>query len=81
MDIPEPQTLPEVIESVAQLEEHLSTPRPALAEDFSRLEGSILILGVRGDCRRVLQRPQACAIPGRRRSPRPPIAPKTSLRR
>ncbi len=41
-------TLPEHIESVESLEILLSTPTRGLVEDFAKLEGDILILGVGG---------------------------------
>jgi len=43
-----PETLPERFEDEAALENLLSTPTSGLVEDFSRLEGDILVLGVGG---------------------------------
>lgn len=47
-DILDPQQLPERFESVEALEHTLSTPTPGLVQDFARLDGDLLILGVGG---------------------------------
>lgn len=47
-DVIQTASLPGRIDSVEQLEDLLSTPTPGLIEDFARLEGDILILGVGG---------------------------------
>ncbi len=44
----EDRTLPETIESVEQLDRLLSTPTRGLVEDFRKLDGDIMILGVGG---------------------------------
>ncbi len=66
MDIPDSRSLPEVIENVAELEELLSTPTTALVEEFGRLEGDILILGVGGKVGPTLARMAKRAAPEKR---------------
>lgn len=58
--------LPERIDSVDTLEDLLSTPTAGLVEDFSRLEGDILILGVGGKVGPTLARMAKRAAPGKR---------------
>ena len=48
MDILTPEIFPARFDSVEALEHFLSTPTPGLVEDFARLEGDILVLGVAG---------------------------------
>ena len=66
MTTPESHSLPEVIESVAELEDLLSAPTAALVEDFARLEGDILILGVGGKVGPTLARMAKRAAPEKR---------------
>ena len=66
MDVLESHALPETIESVAELEDLLSTPTPELAADFARLEGDILILGVGGKVGPTLARMAKRAAPEKR---------------
>ena len=58
--------LPEVIEGVVELEDLLSTPTTDLVEDFARLEGDILILGVGGKVGPTLARMAKRAAPEKR---------------
>jgi len=48
MELITPSNLPLSFDGIESLEDFLSTPTPGLVEDFARLEGDILILGVAG---------------------------------
>jgi len=63
LDVLESHPLPEVIESAAELEDLLSTPTAGLVEDFARLEGDILVLGVGGKVGPTLARMAKRAAP------------------
>jgi len=65
-DILDPKDLPERIQSVDELEDLLSTPTSGLVEDFQRLQGDILILGVGGKVGPTLARMAKRAAPGKR---------------
>jgi NADPH:quinone reductase-like Zn-dependent oxidoreductase len=66
MGVSEFYSLPEVIESVAELEDVLSTPTAGLVEDFARLQGDILILGASGNVGPTLARMAKRAAPEKR---------------
>jgi nucleoside-diphosphate-sugar epimerase len=57
---------PERIEDVAQLEELMTAPAPALVEDLAAVEGDILVLGVGGKMGPTLARLAKRAAPGKR---------------
>jgi nucleoside-diphosphate-sugar epimerase len=58
--------LPERLHDLEQLEDVMTAPTPALAEDLSRLAGDILILGVGGKMGPTLARLAKRAAPGKR---------------
>jgi nucleoside-diphosphate-sugar epimerase len=58
--------LPGRIESVAQLEDVMTTPGPALVDDLARLDGDIIVLGVGGKMGPTLARLAKRAAPGKR---------------
>jgi nucleoside-diphosphate-sugar epimerase len=58
--------LPATIGSVAELDEVMSRPTPALVDDLARLEGDILVLGVGGKMGPTLARMAKRAAPERR---------------
>jgi nucleoside-diphosphate-sugar epimerase len=60
------ETLPERVEDVDQLEELLSRPSQALVDDFARLEGALVVLGVGGKVGPTLARMAKRASPGKR---------------
>ena len=66
MDVLESHALPEVIESVAELEDLLSTPTAGLVADFARLDGDLMILGVGGKVGPTLARMARRAAPEKR---------------
>ena len=59
-------TLPSRIDGIAELEELLSTPTRGLVEDFRRLEGDLMILGVGGKVGPTLAIMAKRAAPGKR---------------
>jgi len=60
------ETLPERVEDVEQLEELLSRPSQALIDDFARLEGDLVVLGVGGKVGPTLARLAKRAAPDKR---------------
>ncbi len=58
--------LPDRLEDVAQLEEVMTTPSPALAEDLGGVDGELLVLGVGGKMGPTLVRLARRAAPGKR---------------
>ncbi len=58
--------LPERFESVAHLEDVMTTPSPALVDDLARVAGDIVVLGVGGKMGPTLARLAKRAAPGKR---------------
>ena len=58
--------LPERFEDVAALEDFMTAPGPALAADFARLDGDLMVLGVGGKMGPTLARMAKRAAPGKR---------------
>src|SRR3954471_18201126 len=57
---------PAAFASVAELEDFMTQPSPALAADLARIEGDILVLGVGGKMGPTLARMAKRAAPARR---------------
>ena len=66
MDVLDPTALPEYITTEEQLEDLLSTPDQGLIDDFAKLEGDIMVLGVGGKVGPTLARMAKRAAPHKR---------------
>jgi nucleoside-diphosphate-sugar epimerase len=66
MNLPASAGLPARIEDVAQLEDVMTTPSPALIEELAALDGDILVLGVGGKMGPTLARLAKRAAPHKR---------------
>ena len=66
MTTSEVQGLPERFQSVAELEDFLSTPPPEVIAELAHLSGDILVLGVAGKMGPTLARMAKRAAPGKR---------------
>lgn len=66
MDQIDPKNLPRSFNSIEEIENFISLPTPGLVEDFKRLEGDILVLGVAGKIGPTLAMMAKRAAPGKR---------------
>lgn len=66
MDVLDPSQLPEYITTEAQLEDILATPDQGLVDDFAKLDGDIMVLGVGGKVGPTLARMAKRAAPDKR---------------
>ena len=66
MDFLDPSALPDRFATVAELDAFLTRPSRVLAEELSRVEGDLMILGVAGKMGPTLARLAKRATPGRR---------------